>query len=190
MRYGGFFALALSCAIWTQGSAFAQADGSNDDAPDAEVVRWSGDALSVLVKPLAPDPVQGFLIGRGFASDRARSYASNCVFRVVLRYSGNAPLRYDLRDWRIKPQGGGAMPLIPREAWMAQWQNPPLEAAARMGFEFSQLPTQQTLSAGDTVFGMNAAALPAASQFDLLLNWTVSGASRHAIVKGIRCRAH
>jgi hypothetical protein len=152
-------------------------------------MEWSGDGISVLVKPLAADPVRAFLLGRGLASDRARHYASNCVFRVVLRYAADAPMRYDLRDWRIMSEAGRSLPLKTREAWMEEWRSPPLAAAARMGFEFSQLPTRQTLARGDTVLGMSAAPLPQGSRFDLLLNWTVSGASHNAVIEGIRCRA-
>lgn len=180
--------LVFAFAIVFHNEAYAQAESSND-ALDAEILQWSGDGISIQVKPLARDPVQAFLIGRGFASDTALHYASNCVFRVVVHYAADAPMSYDLRDWRIKPENGRIRPLKAREKWMEEWQSSSLDATARMGFEFSQLPTRQTLSKGDTVLGMNAAALPPGSRFDLILNWTVSGASRNAVVKGIRCRA-
>jgi len=184
-----FFLLVYVYAICGHQLAFAQAGAADDAASDAQTVEWSGDGISVLVKPLAADPVRAFLLGRGFASDRARRYASNCVFRVVLRYAADAPMRYDLRDWRIMSEAGRSLPLKPREAWMEEWRSPPLNAAARMGFEFSQLPTRQTLARGDTVLGMSAVPLPPGSRFDLLLNWAASGASRNAVVEGIRCRA-
>lgn len=183
--------LFLACALCAARGALAQADASSDLDPDADaqIRQWSGDGISVLVKPLAADPVRAFLLGRGFASDRARSYASNCVFRVVLRYAADAPMNYDLRNWRIESEGGRTLALKPREAWMQEWRAAPPNAAARMGFEFSQLPTRQTLARGDTVLGMSAVALAPGSRFDLVLNWTVSGKSRNATVEGIRCRA-
>ncbi len=187
---GKFCRLFLfACAICTHHNAFAQADAANDADSDAEIREWSGDGISVLVKPLAADPVQAFLLGRGFASDKARSYASYCVFRVVLRYAADAPMHYDLRDWSIKSESGRTLLLKPREAWLQEWQSAPPRAAARMGFEFSQLPTRQTLAKGDTVLGMSAVPLPPGSRFDLLLNWTVAGKSQNAIIEGIRCRA-
>lgn len=176
-------------ALCVHEGAFAQAGGADDAASDAEIREWSGSGISVLIKPLAADPVQAFLIGRGFASDRARSYASNCVFRVVLRHAADAPLSYDLHDWRVRPESGRSLPLKPREAWLEEWKAPPLDAAARMGFEFSQFPTQQTLARGDTVLGMSAVPLPPGSRFDLLLDWAMSGASHKAVIEGIRCRA-
>lgn len=184
-----FFLPLFLSALGVHTGAFAQAGGSDDPASDAEIMQWSEGGVSILVKPLAADPVQAFLIGRGFAANRAWRYASNCVFRVILRYAADVPMSYDLRSWRVRPDKGRSMPLKPREAWLEQWQAPPLEAAARMGFEFSQLPTQQTLARGDTVLGMSAVPLPPGSRFDLLLDWTVSGASHHALVAGIRCRA-
>ena len=183
------FCLVLVAVIGAVDGAFANDDRAYGSDADGEVVEWSGAGLSVQVKPLAADPVQAFLLGRGFASKTARAYASNCVFRVILHYAGGAPLDYDLRNWRIRTEDGQTRLLKPREDWLEDWRSPPLDAAARMGFEFSQLPTRQTLARGDTVLGMSAIALPPGSRFDLLLNWTIAGESHHAVVAGIRCRA-
>ena len=166
-----------------------QTEDPNDALSDAQVLKWEGGGTSVQVKPLARDPVQAFLLGRGLAADKARAYASNCVFRVVLHYAADAPMSYDLHEWRIRTADGRTRPLKPREQWLQEWQSASLHAAARMGFEFSQLPTQQTLAKGDTVLGMSATTLPPGSRFDLLVNWTISGKRRNASVQGIRCRA-
>ena len=186
---GTVFRLVLVSAICAPGGALAQAESPNDALSEADILKWEGGGISVQVKPLARDPVQAFLLGRGFTSDEARAYASNCVFRVVLRYAADKPMSYDMHEWRIRTADGRTRPLKTREQWLQEWQSASLDAAARMGFEYSQLPTRQTLAKGDTVLGMSATALPPGSRFDLRLNWTVSGKRRNAVVKGIRCRA-
>jgi hypothetical protein len=148
----------------------------------------SHEGVVIKVTALAAEPVTGFLIARGFPSAAARSYAATCVIRVVMsNVSAHSPISYNLRSWRIRrPDGALGTPLA-REEWMQKWQTWPLSDSARMGFEWSQLPTLYELYSGDSTQGMVDTGLPPGSRFDLQFEWKGEGEIRQISMEGIDC---
>jgi hypothetical protein len=144
-------------------------------------------AISVVVTSLAHDGVAAFLMGRGVPSGLANRYASNCVERIVVSHrSGRGSITYDVRDWRVEP---GALRLKTREDWVGQREAGHMGSHARLGFEFSQLPTAERLAVGDSAQGMAAIALPAGSRFDLSVAWSDSRGRHRAVLQGVVCHA-
>lgn len=170
-------------------SAAAAQDKPAWRLPDRPLPReLEQDGIVVKVTALLVEPVAGFLIGRGVPTPLAERYAASCVIRVVMiNESAPAPISYDLRSWRTRrPDGAMSAPLT-REDWLKAWQAGPLPDTARMGFEWSQLPTTQELHSGDSTQGMVNTGLPAGEHFDLLLEWTSDGKLHHANMEGIDC---
>lgn len=165
------------------GSGVAQAQ---PEKPLPRVLHHAG--IAVQAAPLLAEPVMGFLIGRGFPLAMAQRYAAGCVIRVTMRNeSAPAPISYDLRAWRARRSDGASSPLPTREDWLKEWEASSLSNAARMGFEWSQLPTMQDLHHGDSTQGMVNTGLAAGSRFDLLLEWTSQGRTYRRNLKGIHC---
>jgi hypothetical protein len=154
--------------------------------PLARELRHEG--VVVKVTALLVEPVAGFLIARGFPNPVARSYAATCVIRVVMsNESAHSPISYDLRSWRTRrPDGALGTPLT-REDWLQKWRTGPLSDPARMGFEWSQLPTLYELYRGDSTQGMVSTGLPPGSRFDLQLEWKSGGKNYQVSMEGIDC---
>lgn len=177
-------------AAWLAFAAFAL-PARAADADAAGPWRLDAATISVRVRPLAPEGVAAFLMGRGMPSKPALQYASSCVMRVVVREpSGRAPIAYDLRDWRVRqPANTAALSLGTREAWMERLRSRAMDLAPALAFRFSQLPTRAALAPGDSVQGMTTVPLPSGSRFDLSIRWTASNGPLHATLEGIRCHA-
>jgi hypothetical protein len=178
-------ALATATA-GNSGAAENQQDWRLPQRPQARELRHEG--VVVKVTALLVEPVMGFLIARGFASAVARRYAATCVIRVVIsNESAHSPISYDLRSWRtMRPDGALGTPLA-REDWMQKWHTGPLSDSARMGFEWSQLPTLYELYRGDSTQGMVNTGLPPGSRFDLQLEGKGGGKIRQVTMEGIDC---
>ena len=181
-----FLALMLVAAAAGSGVAAAQPEWRLPEKPLPRILRHEG--VVIEVTPLLVEPVMGFLIGRGFPSPLAQSYAASCVLRVAIRNeSALAPISYDLRTWRTRRADGALRPPLTREDWMREWQTSPLSNMSRMGFEWSQLPTLQELHNGDSTQGMVNTGLAASSHFDLLLEWVSQGKTDRYNLEGIDC---
>jgi len=154
--------------------------------PQPRELRHEG--VVIKITSLLIEPVAGFLIGRGFTTPVAQRYAASCVIRVVIsNESAPSNIGYDLRAWRARRADGALVALHTREDWMTQWRAAALPAASLIGFEWSQLPTQQVLDIGDSTNGMVNTGLPPASRFDLLFEWMAEGKTYRIDMKGIDC---
>jgi hypothetical protein len=181
-----FLALTLAAVPAEIGLADAEPGWRLPETASPSVLGQEG--IVIKVTPLLVEPVMGFLIGRGFPASMAQRYAASCVIRVVMsNESAVAPIAYDLRSWRTRRPDGALVPLLGREDWLKAWQASLLSNAARMGFEWSQLPTTLVLHNGDSTQGMVNTGLAASSHFDLLLEWTSQGKTHRHNMEGLAC---
>jgi hypothetical protein len=190
----GFFPAAVPILVAALATATAENSAAAENQPDwrlpqrplARELRHEG--VVIKVTALLVEPVTGFLIARGFSSSVARNYAATCVIRVVMsNESAHSPISYDLRSWRTRrPDGALGTPLA-REDWLQKWQTGPLSDSARMGFEWSQLPTLYELYRGDSTQGMVNTGLSPGSRFDLQLEWKSGGKNYQISMEGIDC---
>lgn len=170
-----------------RGNALAARGEPDGTAIATATWRLEAGAISVVATSLARDAVAAFLMGRGVASRLANRYASHCVERIAVGHpSGRGSIAYDVREWRVEP---GALRLKTREDWMGQREAGDMDSHARLGFEFSQLPTVERLAVGDSAQGMTAIALPPGSRFDLSVAWSDSRGRHRAVLRGLVCHA-
>jgi hypothetical protein len=168
----------------------AVAQPPQPDNPPPASAKWESarDGLWIQLARLGNDQVKAFLVGRGVPLESAQRFASACVFATVLRNaSSRGAIAYDVRDWRINIPGMAPRSIKTREKWMKASTTGELTQAARMGFEWSQLPTTQTLEKEDSMQGMTAYELPPGSRFDLLFSWRTAGRTHHGKIQGVRC---
>ena len=169
-------------------AAFAQPPQPDNSLPASEKWESARDGLWVQLAQLRNDQVRAFLAGRGVPLESAQPFASACVFATVLRNaSSNGPITYDVRDWRINVPDMAPRSIKTREEWMKASAPGELSQVARMGFEWSQLPTTQTLEQEDSMQGMTAYELPPGSRFDLLFSWSTAGRIYHGKIQGVNC---
>lgn len=179
------FALAASLLSFA-----AAAQTRHTRNAETGVERWAVEHRGVAVEmtQITPEQAQAFFLGRGFPTAAARHYSRACVFMVIVRnVSVEAPVAYDLGGWHARREDGSRQALMTREDWMKEWEARALPQAARIGFEWSQLPTRQSFERGDWNQGMASVGLPAGARFDLLFEWSAGGRTHQGKLEGVRC---
>jgi len=156
------------------------------DAGPSSWERRDGGALLQLTQ-ITPDQGRAFLLNRGFPRDAVETYAAACVFMVIVRNETSvSPVSYRLAEWHVR-QAAGSHALKLRQDWLRLWEAKGLPEAARIAFEWSQLPDEQNFDRGDWNQGMASVALPHGTTFDLEYQWHVAGQIHRATLKGVRC---
>ncbi len=147
-----------------------------------------GDGFHVTARTLGYDRAASFYIARGLPLREIEDYVRKCVILVSLqnRHSG-AAIMTKLGDWRVRPVGGVAQAIRGRRDWLAELDKKGIASAARIAFEWAQLPDDFNLHPGDSVQGMLSVPVDRGRTFDLIIRWQ-SGTDRHeASIKQIRC---
>lgn len=184
---GSMLAPVLAAALLA-GSAAAQTRHARNAETGIESWQTAHEGVLVHLTQITPAQAQAFMLGRGLDAASARRYASTCVFMTIVRNLGvGVPVAYDLREWRARREGGAELSPGTREDWMREWEASGVPPAARIGFEWSQLPTTQRFALGDWNQGMTSYALPTGSRFDLLFEWSADGKTRRGRLEGARC---
>lgn len=136
---------------------------------------------------ITPDQSRAFFLNRGFTREAVEAYAAACVFMVIVRNETSAStVFYRLAEWRAR-QAGESRALKQRKDWLVLWEQKGLPEAARIAFEWSQLPDEQSFERGDWNQGMASIGLPHGGTFDLEYQWHVAGQIHHGTLKGVRC---
>lgn len=136
---------------------------------------------------ITPDQSRAFFLNRGFTREAVEAYAAACVFMVIVRNETSAsPVFYRLAEWRAR-QAGESRALKQRKDWLVLWEEKGLPEAARIAFEWSQLPDEQSFERDDWNQGMASIGLPHGGTFDLEYQWHVAGQIHHGTLKGVRC---
>lgn len=158
-------------------------------AADPGPTSWeqrSGGAFLQLTQ-ITPDQSRAFFLNRDFPREAVEIYAAACVFMVIVKNETSAsPVSYRLAEWRAR-QTGESRTLKQRKDWLILWEARGLPEAARIAFEWSQLPDEQSFEQGDWNQGMASVALPHGGAFDLEYQWHIADEIFHGTLKGVHC---
>ncbi|MCU0842779.1 MAG: hypothetical protein MUC79_13830 [Thiobacillaceae bacterium] len=181
--------LPLLLGLLLAAALASAADTRHSLDPDSGLHTWEAgaDGIAVRLTQIGPDQARAFFLARGFPNADAEHYAAACVFMTVVRNTGDAPLAYNLADWRHRAGDGERRPLKLKEEWLAEWERRGLAQAARIAFAWSQFPSAQTFEPGDWNQGMTTYRLPRGTRFDLDFVWHAKGAEHAATLEGARC---
>lgn len=177
--------------------AFAAAAAVADDSrgkiehsvhPETGIESWQlrDRGVEIMLMQIAPDQARGFFLGRGFKRKDVDYYASNCVFATIVTNRSPTPISYRLSSWRYAQEDGVARKLKLKDDWLREWKQRGVSSSARIAFEWSQHPVEQTLEPGDWNQGMTTYLVPG-SRFDLTVKWKIGKSNYVETIKGIRC---
>ena len=149
---------------------------------------FRGEGLRVSVRALSYDQAASFYIARGLPLSLIERYVRKCVILVILQnQDSSASMMTKLANWRVRSAGGIAQQIRGRGNWLAELDEKGIAPAARIAFEWAQLPEDADLYAGDSVQGMLSVPINRSSTFDLIIRWQL-GKDRHEVsIKQIRC---
>ncbi len=156
-------------ALW---SLPANATDSWIDA-DTGLATWQADkgGIQVRLTQISPDQARAFYQARGFAAEAAERYAAECVFMTVVRNISDTEIDYRLADWRYRAAGQPPRAIRSKAEWDRLWQRLGVSEAARIAFNWAQIPATQTYAPGDWNQGMTAYHVPRGGRFDLDFVW-------------------
>ncbi len=165
-------------------AASAAAAGTlKSTSPDNGLSNWQsqGTAFSLQLLQLMPDNVRAVYDNKGFPPALVAQMASYCVFGTVARNLADAPLSYNVADWRAVTSDGVRHKLRTKTQWLQIWR--------RYGVDFgwSILPAAQTFEPGDWGQGFTTVKLARDTRFDLDYSWRQHGKTFHATLKGVQC---
>ncbi|MBI3523895.1 MAG: hypothetical protein HY066_05100 [Betaproteobacteria bacterium] len=194
MRKQYFMALALAGIAMAAIPASAADDRGKTEhsvQPQTGIESWQftdkADGVGVLLMQISPDQARAFFLARGFQRKDVDYYASSCVFMTLVKNQSAQPVEYRLGDWRYTRRDGVARPLKLKDDWLKEWKARGVSQSARIAFEWSQHPVEQTLEPGDWNQGMTTYLVPHGEQFDLSVKWK-TGSNIHAgTIREIRC---
>lgn len=168
----------LALTLLALGSLPAAATGTWVDA-ETGLATWQTETQGIQVRltQISPDQARAFYLARGFSAEAAERYASQCVFMTVVRNVGDTPIEYRLADWRYRAAGQPLRAIRSKTEWDRLWQRLGLSEAARIAFNWAQIPAGQRYAPGDWNQGMTAYAVPRGGRFDLDFAWRVVGDS-------------
>jgi len=161
-----------------------------DEVAQLPFWEWRTKTLSVRLVQRLPDQTRAYFTARGFSKEHAELIAQSCVFQTVYKNVAEAGsalvIQYDLSKWKIRT-GNKDNKLKLREQWAEEWNKLNVSSKAKIAFNWSLLPTQQSYKAQDYNWGMTLYGLPPATKFDLLMVWKENGKEKSATLKNIQC---
>lgn len=158
----------------------------------AQLPYWElrDEGMSLRLVQRLPDQSRAFFLARGFNAEQVEEIAGRCVFQTVFRNHSHeaqpSPLYYRQRDWLIRHETREAS-ILTREDWAVLWEAEGAPSAARIAFQWTLLPPEQTYEAGDYNWGMTMIDLPPGTRFDLEVRWKQFGETRSAIIEDLQC---
>jgi len=146
------------------------------------------DGFRAAVKTIGHDQAASFYAGRQLPIPFVEQYAGACVILVAMRNElVDVTTSIRLADWRVRAVGVGVRQIPGRHSWLAQLDRQGVSVAARMAFEWSQMPEEVDLGAGDSVQGMLSVPAKRGIPFDLTLRWQSGMNGYEATINAIRC---
>ncbi|WJW74814.1 hypothetical protein QVG61_09920 [Thiohalobacter sp. IOR34] len=158
----------------------------SDPATGLRYWEWRAEGVQLRLTQRLPDQTRAFFLARGFDAASAERYATACVFQSLFRNDGEEAISFALADWQVVTAEGQHPPLS-REHWSTIWQQAGLPKAARIAFEWSQLPSRQHYQPGDYNWGMSSYGLAPGSRFDLIFSWQRNGQRQSGRLNGLVC---
>lgn len=106
-------------ALMAAGVAAAPVTTGHDEATGLSFWEWNADGVVFRLTQRLPDQTRAFFLARGFNRASADHFATPCIFQSMLKSAGAAgsgPVAFDLRNWRVHPDGE-TWPLLIRSDW-------------------------------------------------------------------------
>ena len=147
---------------------------------------WKHQGISLRLVQRLPDQTRAYAMSRGLPADLVDELATSCFFGSMFRNDGVKPLDFDLTRWQVKVKER-AMSMRTREYWAERFAQADVTTAARVGLNWSLMPTRQHFEPGDYNWGMTVYGLPPGSVFDLHLNLRLDGQPYTAVIPGLEC---
>jgi hypothetical protein len=173
-------------ALWTA-AALAGTETSVDT--ETGLATWQTETAGIQVRltQISPDQARAFYQARGFPAEAAERYASECVFMTVVRNVGDTPIQHRLADWRYESAGQPPRAIRSKAEWDRLWKQLGVSDAARIAFNWAQIPDTQTYAPGDWNQGMTAYSVPRGGRFDLQFVWRTKGQTHTGKLEQARC---
>lgn len=156
--------------------------------PETGLATWQTETGGVQVRltQISPDQARAFYQARGFSAQAAERYAAECVFMTVVRNVGDTPVEHRLGDWRYQYQGKRQR-IRSKAEWARLWRQLKVSEAARIAFDWAQLPATQTFAPGDWNQGMTTYRVGRGERFDLLFVWRKNGQTFSGTLQEVQC---
>jgi hypothetical protein len=151
--------------------------------------QWNQDGFYLRLTQRLPDQTRGYFEARGFDQESSELLAMSCLFQSMAKNTGNdssGPLISDLSSWYVI-SGEKRQPLLLREYWQNIWKQRKIPDSARIGFNWSLLPSLLQYDINDYNWGMTSYGLAPGSQFDLHFSWTVNGRTYNGKINDLVC---
>ncbi|WP_041070482.1 hypothetical protein [Thiolapillus brandeum] len=149
--------------------------------------KWSHHGVSLRLVQRLPDQTRAYVMGKGFPRDAADELATSCFFGSMFRNDGKLPMDFDLREWKVV-QNGKKNGMKVRETWKQRYrERDDISDSARIGLNWSLMPTVQHFEPGDYNWGMTVYGLPPGEKFDLHLKVVLDGKPLEAVIPGLQC---
>lgn len=152
----------------------------------------SNEFMSLRLVHRLPDQTRGFFEARGFTPAQADVVARACVFQTVFKNTSKgdkaSTLEYNLTEWAVM-HGKRPRPMKMREQWAPELEKLGVSKPARLAFEWSLLPSQQTYQPGDYNWGMSVYNLKPGTQFSLRVSWKQHGTLHQYTIDDMHCAA-
>jgi hypothetical protein len=157
--------------------------------PETGLATWQTEAHGIRVRltQITPDQARAFYQARGFSSEAAERYASECVFMTVVRNIGDSPIEHRLADWRYLSAGQPPRSIRSKDEWESIWSGLGVAEAARIAFAWAQFPTEQRFAPGDWNQGMTTYNVPRGGHFDLHFVWRAGDRTLSGKLEQVRC---
>lgn len=161
----------------------ASASTLKETNPENGLSNWqSVDApFKLQLLQLMPDNVRAVYSNKGFPPDLVEEMAGYCMFGSVISNLSDAPLDYDVADWRAVTSDGVQHRPRTKTEWLAIWKQRGVD------YGWSILPAAQTLDPGDWGQGFTTLKLPRDTRFDFIYSWRQNGQTFHATLEGVQC---
>lgn len=157
-------------------------------AQDARTWSFSHDGFSVTLTPLTYDQAASFFLARGLPQSETERYARRCVLATTLRNErGAGAIGFRSGEWIAGTAGASMQPVRTRVQWLEEFARAAVPEAARIAFEWAQVPDQHEFEPGDWIQGMLAVPVGRGAIFDLKLRWTAGGEEYERWITEMRC---
>jgi hypothetical protein len=177
----------LVMAVLLSGSLAAEIIVETGKNTGLRTWQWSHEGISLRLVQRLPDQTRAYVMGKGFPRDAADELATSCFFGSMFRNDGTRPMDFDLREWKVM-QGGKQTGMKVREIWKQKFRDrQDIARSARIGLNWSLMPTVQHFEPGDYNWGMTVYGLPPGESFDLYLRIMRDGQPLETVIPGLQC---
>lgn len=151
--------------------------------PDTGLSSWKAEheTFSLELIQVVPDYVRAVYASRGLPAELIERVARYCVFGTIVRNESQAPLSWQISDWRYLTRDGKLHKLKPKSEWVKEWSK------QGVAFRWTLLPDDQTYAVGDWGQGFITLELAPGEFFDLLYSWSQNGKTHTGKIENAQC---